>query len=281
MLRVALPNKGALSVAATELLGEAGYRRRRDPKDLLLRDPANDVEFFFLRPKDIATYVGQGRLDIGLTGRDLLLDTANNAVEVLALGFGRSRFTLAAPAGAITGVQDLAGKRIATSYEGLTRRWLDEVGVDATIVHLDGAVEGSIALGVAEAITDVVETGTTLRRAGLETVGDPILASEAILIGRADREISPAAEQLRRRIEGVMIARRYVLMDYDVRVEALDATCAVTPGLEAPTISPLHKDGWVAVRSMVPRADTNRVMDQIWELGARGILVTDIHACRL
>ncbi len=281
MLRVALPNKGSLSEAATELLGEAGYRRRRDAKDLLLRDPTNDVEFFFLRPKDIATYVGQGQLDLGLTGRDLLLDGQNNAEEVLPLGFGRSRFTLAAPAGSISGVQDLTGKRIATSYRGLTRRWLDEVGVDATIVPLDGAVEGSIALGVAEAITDVVETGTTLRRAGLETVGDPILASEAVLIGRSGRDLSPAAEQLKRRVEGVLVARRYILMDYDVPTELLEASCAVTPGLEAPTVSPLRKEGWSAVRAMVPRIETNKVMDELWNLGARGILVTDIHACRL
>lgn len=281
MLRVALPNKGALSEAATELLGESGYRTRRDAKDLVLRDPANDTEFFFLRPKDIATYVGEGQLDIGLTGRDLLLDSSNNAVEIMALGFGRSRFTLAAPAGVIRSAADLAGKRIATSYEGLTRRWLDDIGLEATIVPLDGAVEGSVRLGVAEAITDVVETGTTLRRAGLETVGDPILESEAVLIGRADRTLSPAAEQLRRRIEGVMIARQYVLMDYDVPAQMLEQTCAITPGLEAPTVSPLHKDGWVAVRAMVLRVDTNRVMDELWELGARGILVTDIHACRL
>lgn len=281
MLRVALPNKGALATAATDLLGEAGYRQRRDPKDLVLRDPANDTEFFFLRPKDIATYVGLGRLDVGITGRDLLLDSTNHAQEIMPLGFGRSRFTLAAPAGSINGVEDLVGKRIATSYSGLTRTWLDEVGIDAEIVDLDGAVEGSIALGVAEAITDVVETGTTLKRAGLEPVGDPILQSEAILIGRADRELSTAASQMKRRIEGVMIARRYVMMDYDVRVEELDEACTITPGLEAPTVSPLHKDGWVAVRAMVPRRDTNRVMDELWDLGARGILVTDIHACRL
>lgn len=280
MLRVALPNKGALADAAADLLVESGYRRRRDPKDLVLRDPANDTEFFFLRPKDIATYVGQGQLDIGLTGRDLLLDSVNNAVEIMPLGFGRSRFTLAAPP-EVTDVAQLSGKRIATSYEGLTRRWLEDIGLDATIIHLDGAVEGAVRLGVAEAITDVVETGTTLRRAGLETIGTSILDSEAVLIGRADRELSPAAEQLRRRIEGVMIARRYVLMDYDVPAAILDAACALTPGLEAPTVSPLRKDDWLAVRAMVPRADTNRVMDELWELGARGILVTDIHACRL
>ncbi len=281
MLRVALPNKGSLASRAGDLLAEAGYRRRRDERDLVLIDEANETEFFFLRPRDIATYVGDGQLDVGITGRDLLLDGEHRAVEVMALDFGRSRFTLAAPAGAISSASDLAGGRIATSYRVLTQRWLDETGLDATVVRLDGAVESSIALGVADAITDVVETGTTLARAGLETVGEPILRSEAVLVGREGREMSPAAVQLQRRLEGVLIARKYVLMDYDVRAEVLEESCAITPGLEAPTVSPLHKDGWVAVRAMVPRDDTNRVMDELWNLGARGILVTDIHACRL
>ncbi len=281
MLRVALPNKGSLSTAASELLVEAGYRQRSDARDLVLRDPRNDTEFFFLRPRDIATYVGEGQLDVGITGRDLLLDSGARAEEVLGLGFGGSTFRLAAPAGALTSAADVAGKRIATSYEGLTQRWLEDRGIEATIVKLDGAVETSIGLGVADAITDVVSTGTTLRRAGLEVVGDPILASEAVLVRRRDAEASPAVDQLLRRIQGVIIARKYVMMDYDVPADGLEAACAITPGLESPTVSPLHKDGWLAVRAMVPREDTNRVMDELWEVGARGILVTDIHACRL
>jgi len=281
MLRIAVPNKGSLSEPAVAMLGEAGYRRRRDPKELVLRDPANDVEFFYLRPKDIATYVGKGQLDAGITGRDLLLDSGARAEESLALGFGRSTFRLAAPIGTMTNVGDVAGKRIATSHTGLTRRWLDGLGVEAEVVRLDGAVENSIGLGVADAITDVVSTGTTLRRAGLETIGDAIQASEAILIRRVDTSSTAQLDQLHRRLQGVLIARQYVVMDYDVRVETLDHACTVTPGLEAPTISPLHKDGWVAVRAMVGRADSHRIMDELWELGARGILVTDIHACRL
>ncbi|HSG88922.1 MAG TPA: ATP phosphoribosyltransferase, partial [Pseudomonadales bacterium] len=241
----------------------------------------NDVEFFYLRPKDIATYVGKGQLDAGITGRDLLLDSAADAEEILALGFGRSTFRLAAPAGALASAADVAGRRVATSYEGLTRQWLQRSGIDAEVVRLDGAVENSISLGVADAIADVVSTGTTLRRAGLEPVGEAIQESEAILIRRAGAEPSAPVEQLQRRLQGVLIARQYVLMDYDVRVETVDRACEITPGLEAPTISPLHKDGWVAVRAMVERLNSHRVMDELYELGARGILVTDIHACRL
>lgn len=281
MLRVAVPNKGALADDASEMLREAGYRQRHDRRDLVLQDPDNRAEFFFLRPKDIATYVGNGELDCGITGRDLLLDNGAEAAEVLALGFGGSTFRYAAPPGDFTRVEDLAGRRVATAYAGLVRRDLAERGIEATVVPLDGAVETSVQLGVADAIADVVSTGTTLRRAGLEPFGGPVLESEAILIRRVDAPSSAEVDVLVRRLQGVIIARRYVMMDYDVEVEHVEAAAAITPGIESPTVSPLHEEGWVAVRAMVPRADANRVMDDLWELGARGILVTEIAACRL
>ncbi|MEX1162297.1 MAG: ATP phosphoribosyltransferase [Nitriliruptor sp.] len=281
MLRVAIPNKGTLSEAASELLVEAGYRQRRDSRELVLVDPDHDVEFFFLRPRDIATYVGSGRIDLGLTGRDLLLDSETDAEEVLALGFGGSTFRYAAVAGSVSSVEAFAGKRVATSYAGIVRRDLAERGIDAEVVRLDGAVETAVRLGVADVIADVVSTGTTLRQAGLEVVGDPILRSEAVLIRRTGAPDDPQVEQLVRRINGVIIARRYVMIDYDVRVEHVDAALPLTPGIESPTVSPLHDQGWVAVRAMVERKGTNRVMDELWAIGARGILVTDILACRL
>jgi ATP phosphoribosyltransferase len=281
MLRVAVPNKGSLSQAAAELLSEAGYRQRRDSRELVLVDPDNDVEFFFLRPRDIATYVGSGRIDLGLTGRDLLLDSEADAEEVLALGFGGSTFRYAAVAGSVAGVEDFAGKRIATSYPGLVRRDLRGRGIETEVVRLDGAVETAVRLGVADVIADVVSTGTTLRQAGLEVIGDPILRSEAVLIRRTGAPDDEQVDQLVRRINGVIIARRYVMIDYDVRVEHIDAALPLTPGIESPTVSPLHDKGWVAVRAMVERRETNRIMDELWRLGARGILVTDILACRL
>jgi ATP phosphoribosyltransferase len=281
VLRVAVPNKGALADAASDMLREAGYRQRHDRRDLVLQDPDNRAEFFFLRPKDIATYVGNGELDCGITGRDLLLDNGAEAAEVLALGFGGSTFRYAAPPGRFTRAEDLAGRRIATSYAGLVGRDLAERGIEATVVPLDGAVETAVQLGVADAIADVVSTGTTLRRAGLEPFGDPVLASEAILIRREDAPASAEVEILMRRLQGVIIARQYVMMDYDVEEVHVEAAAAITPGIESPTISPLHEQGWVAVRAMVPRSDANRVMDDLWELGARGILVTEIAACRL
>jgi ATP phosphoribosyltransferase len=280
-LRVAIPNKGSLSVAASEMLREAGYRQRSDSKELTLTDPENEVEFFYLRPRDIALYVGEGTLDVGITGRDLLLDSGAKAEEVLNLGFGGSRFRFAARPGTVQAVGDLQGKRIATSYDGVVRRYLEDNGVEATVTRLDGAVETSIQLGVADVIADVVETGSTLRQAGLEVVLDTILESEAVLITRAGSALPGGFEVFRRRLEGVLVARSYVMMDYDIRTERVEDAVALTPGIESPTVSPLHREGWVAVRSMVPRDGAQRLMDALWEIGARGILVTDIHACRL
>ena len=281
LLRLAVPNKGSLSQAASDILSEAGYRQRNDLKRLTLTDAENGVEFFYLRPRDIALYVGEGTLDVGITGRDLLLDSGAKAEEVLPLGFGRSRFHYAAPPGTASSVADLSGKRIATSYDGVVRRHLERNGVEAAVVRLDGAVETSVQLGVADAIADVVETGSTLRNAGLEVFGEPILESEAVLVTRAGTEPPAGFEVFRRRVEGVLVARTYVMMDYDIPADRVERAVSLTPGIESPTVSPLHREGWVAVRSMVRRDRAQRVMDELYDLGARGILSTDIHACRL
>jgi ATP phosphoribosyltransferase len=280
-LRIAIPNKGSLAASATEILREAGYKQRADSKQLTLADPDNAVEFFYLRPRDIALYVGEGTLDIGITGRDLLRDSGSKAEEVLQLGFGRSHFRFAAPPGTVTQVQDLAGKRVATSYVGVVRDYLEERGVEATVIRLDGAVETSVQLGVADVIADVVETGSTLKQAGLEIVGETILESEAVLVTRVGATLPLGFEVFQRRLQGVLVARSYVMMDYDIRTERVEEAVALTPGIESPTVSPLHREGWVAVRSMVPRDSAQKVMDALYEIGARGILSTDIHACRL
>ena len=276
-LKVALPNKGSLSESASQILKEAGYRQRSDARDLVLIDPDNGVEFYYLRPRDIATYVGSGELEIGITGRDLLKDSGSSAIEVMALDFGRSSFRFAANQPIAT----LSGLRIATAYPNLVKNFLAEENIKATVISLDGAVESAIRLGLADVIADVVSTGGTLKSAGLVTFGKPIMNSEAILIQRQDLQRSSAIEVLIRRIEGVVIARQYVLVDYDVEKIHLEKACKLTPGLESPTISPLQKEAWVAVRAMVKRQDINAVMDQLWAIGARGILVTDIHSCRL
>lgn len=281
LLKIAVPNKGSLSEASTEMLREAGYRQRHDSKDLVLLDADNEVEFYYLRPRDIAVYVGEGTLDLGITGRDMLIDSAAAAVEVLPLGFGGTRFRFAAPGGAGWTTADLDGKRIATSYAGLVGDWLTDNGVNARLIKLDGAVESSVRLGVADAIADVVETGSTLKRAGLELFGDSILTSEAILIQRSDAVAPAGMDRLVRRLTGVLTARTYFMVDYNVPQSALAAACEVTPGLDAPTVSPLAKEGWVAVRAMIPRNEAPVIMDRLWDVGADAILVTDIVACRL
>lgn len=283
-LSVALPNKGALSADSAEIFREAGYKLRSDSKELSFYDSSNDVEFFYLRPRDIATYVSSSQIDLGITGRDLLLDSGKGADEKLELDFGHSEFRMAASATAVDAGEinekNLGGKRIATAYRGLVEDFLENAGVKADVVTLDGAVEGAIKLGVADLIVDVVATGNTIKQAGLRVFGPTILKSQAILISRPNF-INPSAERLIRRISGVVIARQYVLVDYDIEKKNLAAACEITPGLESPTISPLQKEDWVAVRAMVKRADVHNAMDKLWGIGARGILVTDIHSCRL
>jgi len=282
MLRVAVPNKGALSEPASEILAEAGYRRRGDPKDLTVIDPANDVEFFFLRPKDIAIYVGSGDLDLGITGRDLAQESQAPVRERLALGFGSSSFRYAAPEGHDWKVEDLAGKRIATAYPNLVRKDLKDKGIDATVIRLDGAVEISVQLGVADAVADVVGSGRTLRSHSLVAFGAPLCDSEAVLIEREtpDGETTAARDQLAARVQGVVFGQQYLMLDYDCPRAVLDLAAAITPGLESPTIAPLADPDWVAVRALVPRKDVNTIMDELAGIGAKAILASDIRFCR-
>jgi ATP phosphoribosyltransferase len=281
VLKVAVPNKGQLAEPARQMLKEAGYLSASNPRSLVVHDPLNGVEFYFLRPKDVAIYVGAGTLDVGITGRDMLMDSGAPAREVMQLGFAPSTFRIATPLGKYPTIQSLEGTRIATSYPGLLEKWLTANNLSVTVVRLDGAVENAVALGVADVVADVVATGATLRAAGLEIIGDPIIESEAILISPDSTEASSAQETFERRLHSVLVARTYVLVDYDIENSRLDQACQITPGIESPTVSALQNPSWSAVRAMVPAADVHRIMDELFVLGAKGILVTDIHACRL
>ena len=284
-LRVAVPNKGALSESAVEILSEAGYRRRTDPKDLTVIDPHNNVEFFFLRPKDIAIYVGSGELDFGITGRDLARESRAPVHERLALGFGSSSFRYAAPAGRDWKVDDLAGRRIATAYPNLVREDLAARGIDATVIRLDGAVEISIQLGVADAIADVVGSGRTLNLHNLVAFGETLCDSEAVLIEQVDphaaeRPDAAARDQLVARVQGVVFGQQYLMLDYDCPRSVLDDAMSITPGLESPTIAPLADPDWVAVRAMVPSRGVNAIMDQLAGIGAKAILASNVRFFR-
>lgn len=287
MLRVAVPNKGSLHAPAMQLLSAAGYWVHREHKALFATDVANDVQFVFLRPTDIASNVGAGVLEVGITGQDLLAAAGNadTAIELLPLGFGVSMFYFAAPHGVAASIADLDGKRVATSFPALVTQAAAKAGIHVELVELDGAVETAVELGLADAIADVVETGASLQAAGLHTIGEPIMRSEAVLVRGAHRTLAPASEQavevLIQRLRGVLIARRYVMMDYNCPTAALSVAREITPGMESPTVSPLDEEGWVAVRAMVLRAHAQVVMDRLWAAGARAILVTSLEACRL
>jgi ATP phosphoribosyltransferase len=282
MLKVAVPNKGTLSEPAAEMLREAGYRQRTDGRDLTVLDSANEVEFFFLRPKDIAIYVGSGELDLGITGRDLALDSRAPVREVLGLGFGHSTFRFAGPEDRDWHLADLAGQRVATAYPNLVTAHLADHGINAQVIRLDGAVEISVQLGLADAIADVVGSGRTLQQHSLVPFGDTICRSEAVLVARnGGTPLSAPAEQLTNRLRGVVFANQYVMLDYNCPARLLDRAIAITPGLESPTVSSLAEPEWVAVRVMVRRNEANPVMDTLSELGAKAILASDIRSCRL
>ena len=283
MLQIAIPNKGALSDDAVLLLREAGYKCARYGRELVVTDRENEIDFIFLRPRDIAIYVGNGIVDLGITGRDLACDSCAAVTELLPLEFGRSKFCYAVPDGSgLESVEQLNGLRIACSYPEIVRKDLASRGLTAEVVRLDGAVEISVRLGVADAIADVVESGRTLVEAGLHVIGEPILKSEALLIARNSQvaELEPV-RRLLARLRGILVARTYAMIEYDVPKEQLEKCCRLTPGIESPTIAPLSSDGWVAVKAMILRKESNAVMDELYALGARGIIVSAMTSCRV
>lgn len=282
MFKIAVPNKGALSEAAIQILKDAGYRCKRYSRELVVRDAEHNVEFIFLRPRDIAVYVGSGIIDAGITGRDLAQDSGAAVEEHLGLGIGRSRFCYAVPAQSGLTPEQFGGKRIATSYPRIVEEDMKRRGIDAEVVRLDGAVEISVELGVADVIADVVESGRTLQEAGLAITGDPIMNSEAVVIrrkgaGAEDKDFLALLD----RINGILVARTYVLLEYVVSVANQEAACKITPGVKSPTISPVSDPDWVAVAAMVETRGLNRVIDELSALGAHGIIAQTIRTCRL
>ena len=282
MLKVAVPNKGALSEGSVELLRSAGYKCKRSGRELIVTDDENQIEFYYLRPRDIAVYVGNGTLDLGITGMDLAFDSKSVVTELLALGFGSSKFFYALPKELDLLPDDFDAKRIATSYPNIVLSDLAKRGVEAQVVPLDGAVEISIQLGVADVIADVVESGKTLKEAGLKVVGEPIMKSEAVLIARSEEVTSDRrVETMTSRLKGVLVAQEYVMIEYDIEKNSLEKACDLTPGLEAPTLSPLSNENWVAVKSMIAARQINKIMDELKEVGAKAIIVTEIKSCRI
>lgn len=282
MLKIAIPNKGALSETAVEIISKAGYKCKRYDRELVVYDKDHDISFYFLRPRDIAVYIGNGIIDLGITGRDLTIDSKAKCEELLPLNFGNSRFFYAVPKESLLTPNDFEGKRIATSYPVIVEEDMKKRGLKAEIVKLDGAVEISIELGVADAIADVVESGRTLVEAGLKTIGEPIMLSEALVIAKEKNKLDDKSVKIFvKRLESVIIAQQYIMIEYNVREENLGDAKKLTPGIESPTIMPLSEDGWYAVKAMAKSKGVNKLLDELHEVGAKGIIVSEIKTCRL
>ena len=280
MIKVALPNKGGLFEPTIDLLNSCGYRVSKAGSSLSSLDPENDVEFYFLRPGDIPLYVGNGMLDCGITGKDFVAEKGVEHACLLDLNYGHSKLRAAVPAdSSIQSLDEFVGLRIATSLPGIVRRYF--APRELQIVELEGAVEIAVQLGIAQAVVDVVDTGTTLKQAGLRIVGDPLFASNAALFANPNLEQHPQVATMKARIEGKMVATDYMMVEYDTPGHILQLACEITPGLESPTVTQLQREGWYAVKAMVKRRDAHRIMDELSRIGCRGILLTSIESARI
>jgi len=279
MIKVALPNKGQLFERTIELMSACGYRVNKTSRSLSTLDADNQVEFFFLRPTDIPLYVANGILDAGITGKDFVAEKGLAPTCLFELNFGQSKLCAAAPVeSAAQSLSDLRGKRIATSFPNLVARYFPDRDL---IVELEGAVEISVHLGIADAVVDLVETGSTLKQAGLRIIGEPLFESRAALFAHPGREELDDLVILRNRLEGKVMAQEYMMVEYDAPQSILKAACGITPGIESPTVMSLEKPGWFSVKSMVSRKQAQRVMDSLSKLGCRGIVLTSIDSVRI
>jgi ATP phosphoribosyltransferase len=280
VIKVALPNKGQLFEPAMDILAACGYRVSKSLRSLSTLDADNGIEFYFLRPGDIPMYVAEGILDAGITGMDFVAEKLVKPTKLLDLGFGASKLCIAVPAESPwSSMQDLGKRnaRIATSFPNIVR----QNGYQGPLVELEGAVEISIKLGIADAIVDIVETGTTLKQAGLKIIGEPLFRSNAALYAHPGREVQDEILTLKKRIEGKLVALEYMMVEYDAPRSVVDAACAITPGIEAPTVTPLSKPDWYAVKAMVKRRESQKIMDELSKLGCKGILLTSIDSARI
>lgn len=279
MIKVALPNKGMLFEPTQELLKACGYKASKPYKTLTQIDTKNGIEFFFLRPSDIPMYVGRGIIDAGITGIDFNAEAKSPAVKVLDLPFGASKLCAAVPnESPIQSLADLKDATIATSFPNIVEDYYKK---KMDFVVLEGAVEISVSLGVANAIVDVVETGTTLKQAGLRIIGEPLFRSNAAIFCNPQKTELEEVNTLIRRIQGKLVAQTYMMIEYDCPSELLSKACEMTPGLDAPTVTKLHGREWYSVKAMVPREEANAIMDKLWDAGARSILLFGIESARI
>ena len=280
-LRIGVPSKGRLAELAEVLLKDAGLHFRRQERSLFARCKELPVDVTFLRTEDIPVLCAEGAIDMGITGSDLVAESGADVERRLALGVGQCKLSICVPDNATYSKPgELNGKRIATSFPHVTETYLKEHGAAVHLVNLSGSVEVMIALGVADAIVDLVETGSTLAANRLKILTD-IGSYETILIQNKHKRHSETADRVVRRLEGVIIARAYSLLEYNVPRTKLPEAEKITPGFNSPTVSALEDPGWCAVRAMVKRSDVIRIMEALEALGASAILETQINNCRL
>lgn len=280
-LRIGVPSKGRLQEPAERLLHEAGLVFRRQERTLFARCQEVPLDVTFIRAQDVPVLVAEGALDLGITGQDLVAETGVQIEERLVLGFGRCRLAVCVPeqSGCQT-LRELAGGKLATSFPGLTKRHLAEQKIEARVVELGGSLEVMVSLGLADAIVDLVETGSTLAANQLRVLSE-IGLYQAVLVQNGQLKDRALADRVVRRIEGVVIAREYSLLEYNVPRDLLRKAKKITPGFESPTVSALEEEGWCAVKVMVKRAEVIDIMERLEELGATAILETQITNCRL
>lgn len=280
MIKIALPSKGRLLEQTLELLTGCGYRAEKRQGTLSCLDAENNIEFYFLRPVDIPLYVANGTLDGGITGRDFVAERGESVHLLLDLNYGHSRLCAAVMEEApITDLRSAGPIRVATSFPELTRHWLGDA--PAKLVVLEGSVEVSVKLGIADAIVDVVETGNSLRQAGMRVLGEPIFQSNAALFAHPGRETLTELVTLAGRLRGRMVAAEYMMVEYDVPQTILQQACAITPGIQSPTVMSLNEPGWFSVKSVLRRREAHRVMDELERLGCKGILLTSLESARM
>lgn len=280
-LRIGIPSKGRLSDLASDLLSEAGLRFRRQNRSLFAKVKEKPIEIIFLRTDDIPILCAENAIDMGITGSDLVIESEAELETRLELGVGKCRLAVCVPESSpIDQVGQLDGKRVATTFPSITNQYLTERNADAHMVKLSGSVEIMIALGVADAIVDLVETGSTLAANRLRII-DEIGHYQTVLVQGAGCTNTVLADQIVRRIEGVIIARSYSLLEYNIPREKLAEAERITPGYNSPTINSLENTKWCSVRVMVKRSDVTDVMEQLDTLGASAVLETQINNCRL
>ncbi|MCI0491418.1 MAG: ATP phosphoribosyltransferase [Planctomycetes bacterium] len=280
-LRIGVPSKGRLAEIAADLLIEAGLKFRRQERSLFARVRDIPIDVTFLRTDDIPVLCAEGAIDMGITGGDLIDESGVTVTKRLALGMGNWRLAICVPDDStLREPSDLADCRIATSFPNVTKNYLSRHGISAHIVELTGSVEVMIALGVADAIVDLVETGSTLAANRLSIL-DELGRYEAVLIQNPATRHAQLADRVVRRLEGVVIARSYSLLEYNVPENKLADAERITPGFESPTVSRLEEAGWLSVRAMVNRSEVIEIMERLEALGATAILETTITNCRL